>query len=352
MGWSFPGIGKFASRVIKHVKTGAAAFVKNATTAVGSVLTAAKVAARTLDTSLGSLQTYATKGQSLGMGLQFALSLSGKAASVMNILTNPLGAIKGMVGVVAGKAINDITSKILNPVLSKAGFNINIGINPGIGGPSLGLNLAGPAGLGLTVGLGSSGSASANLSIVNGAIQAKISTSGATMKTQFGTQAIAATGTAISFHSGMLSLGGSPISSSTSVSHADQPGAAGIGKIGGRQGGITVGTKGTATGNQNPVLPVETCPPNILEQGLCELTSTGYEEYTDPSGATIVPADDQQNSGGKLSADIPASVDVNDPDSCGDPSEYGSGTASDGYASDGYEGGTMSGSGAGAATAF
>jgi len=333
MGWSFPGIGKFVSRVIKHGKTAAAALVKNATTAVGSVLTAAKVATRTLDTSLGSWQSIATKGQSLGVGLQFALSLSGKAASVMNILTNPLGAIKGMVGVVAGKAINDITSKLLNPVLSKAGFNINIGINPGIGGPSLGLSLAGPAGLGLTVGLGSSGSASANLSIVNGAIQAKISTSGATMKTQFGTQAIAATGTAISFHSGMLSLGGSPISSSTSVSHADQPGAAGIGKIGGRQGGITVGTKGTATGNQNPVLPVETCPPNILDEGLCELTPTGYEDYTDPSGATIVPADDQLSPGSKESSTIPANVDVNNYDDCDFENSHNSGTSTSGYSS-------------------
>ena len=338
MGWPSFGLGKIAVRVLDHVKTGAAAFVKNATTAVGSVLTAAQTLGKTLDTSLGSLQTYATKSQSLGMGLQFALSLSGKAASVMNILTNPLGAIKGMVGVVAGKALNDITSKILNPVLSKAGFNINIGINPGIGGPSLGLSLAGPAGLGLTVGLGSSGSASANLSIVNGAIQAKISTSGATMKTQFGTQALAATGTAISFHSGMLSLGGSPISSSTSVSHAGQIAAAGIGKIGHRQGGITVTTGGTPAGNQNPVLPVETCPPNILDGGLCVLTSTGYEEYTDPSGATIVPADDQQNSGGKMSSDIPAGVDISNSMSAGDHHpDMPSGNATDGYA-----GGTMS----------
>ena len=338
MGWPSFGLGKIAVRVLDHVKTGAAAFVKNATTAVGSVLTAAKVATRTLDTSLGSWQSIATKGQSLGVGLQFALSLSGKAASVMNILTNPLGAIKGMVGVVAGKALNDITSKILNPVLSKAGFNINIGINPGIGGPSLGLNLAGPAGLGLTVGLGSSGSAAANLSIVNGAIQAKIGTSGATMKTQFGTQALAATGTAISFHSGMLSLGGSPISSSTSVSHAGQIAAAGIGKIGHRQGGITVTTGGTPAGNQNPVLPVETCPPNILDGGLCVLTPTGYEEYTDPSGATIVPADDQQNSGGKMSSDIPAGVDISNSMSAGDHHpDMPSGNATDGYA-----GGTMS----------
>ena len=332
MGWPSFGLGKIAVRILPHIKTGAAALVKNATTAVGSVLTAPQKILGKLASSLSPLQSVVTKGQSLGMGLQFALSLSGKAASVMNILTNPLGAIKGMVGVVAGKALNDITSKILNPVLSKAGFNINIGINPGIGGPSLGLNLAGPAGLGLTVGLGSSGSAAANLSIVNGAIQAKIGTSGATMKTQFGIQALAATGTAISFHSGMLSLGGSPISSSTSVSHAGQIAAAGIGKIGHRQGGITVTTGGTPAGNQNPVLPVETCPPNILDAGLCELTPTGYEDYTDPSGATIVPADDQQNSGGKLSAEIPAGVDVNDPGSCGDPDEFGSGTSDSGYA--------------------
>jgi hypothetical protein len=139
----------------------------------------------------------------------------------------------------------------------------------------------------------------------------------------------------------MLSLGGSPISSSTSVSHADQPGAAGIGKIGGRQGGITVGTKGTATGNQNPVLPVETCPPNILEQGLCELTPTGYEDYTDPSGATTIPADDQLSPGSKESSTIPANVDVNNYDDCDFENSHNSGTSTSGYSLSGVAAGPI-----------
>jgi len=300
------GFGSWFSNVVESTKT-----------AFGPIMTAAQSAAGQLSSGFSALQG-SVGNSALGMSLQYAISLPPAISMGLNILQNPMGFVKGMAGAIVGKALTDVTNKVLNPVLNKAGFNANIGINPAGMGLSLGLNLQGPAGLGLTVNGGS-----ANLSLVNSAVQAQIGTYGNTLQTAIGTQALTAAGTLLNFPANAMSINGTMIGSSTSITLGGLAAAQSHGPMNGfiaqGQGGIGMtigGGVNAGNGGANPTIAAESCPPYLLKEGDCDVPKTRYENYIDDEGnIRVYPGGKDQPAGSGL--------DPDDPGDCGDPSDYG-----------------------------
>ena len=321
-------LGGFFSRVVSS----AAALAK---TAFGPIMTAAQSAAGQLSSGFSALQGSVSTG--LGMSLQYAITLPPAISMGLNILQNPMGFVKGMAGAIVGKALTDITNKVVNPVLNKAGFNANIGINPAGMGISLGLNLQGPAGLGLSVNGGS-----ANLSLVNSAVQAQIGTYGNTLQTAIGTQALTAAGTLLNFPANAMSINGTMIGSSTSITLGGLAAAQSHGPNGGHfsqnHGGLAIQMGGgisSPNAGGNPTIAAASCPPRMLINGDCEVPKTGFENYIDEDGNIKIFGNAQGSKHGEPADPESQSTDG---DSCGDSSEH-DGSNPDGSSDHGGYGG-------------
>jgi hypothetical protein len=303
-------IGGFFSQAVAS----AAALAK---TAFGPIMTAAQSAAGQLSSGFSALQG-AVGSSALGMSLQYAISLPPILSAGLNILQNPMGFVKGLAGAIVGKAVTDITNTALNPVLNKAGFNANIGINPAGMGLSLGLNLQGPAGLGLSINGGG-----ANLSLVNSAVQAQIGTYGNTLQTAIGTQALTAAGTLLNFPANAMSIDGTMIGSSTSITLGGLAAAQSHGPNGGHfsqnHGGVSVavgGDNSSANAGGNPTIALANCPIGLIAEGACVLPGTGFENYLNSEGVISVFGNAEGGRGGE-GADPDGQADNGD--SCGDP---------------------------------
>ena len=323
-------LGGFFSRVVSS----AAALAK---TAFGPIMTAAQSAAGQLSSGFSALQG-SVGSSGLGMSLQYAITLPPAISMGLNILQNPMGFVKGMAGAIVGKALTDITNKVVNPVLNKAGFNANIGINPAGMGISLGLNLQGPAGLGLSVNGGS-----ANLSLVNSAVQAQIGTYGNTLQTAIGTQALTAAGTLLNFPANSMSIGGTMIGSSTSITLGGLAPAQSHGPNGGHfsqnHGGLAIQMGGGVNGGNgggNPTIALESCPANMILQGECQVPKTGFENYIDDEGNIKIFGNAE---GGKADGPADPGTQSTDGDSCGNSAEHDGSDPSGGSDHGGYGGG-------------